>query len=117
MNVKQWEIWNFPYQFQNQNIKTRPVIILSNNAICENSRILKLNILTCRSLRGNDEPRPTEVVIIHGVMYKTAVDCSVIPYVEKSKLDEKTGEIALADQKRIVSGIRSSFGFPYITHS
>jgi len=74
--MRQWDI--YLYRFTQE--RPHPVVILSNDELCDNAEIEYLNGLMCASVRLDRPPKRREAFLdeADGLDWKTAVRCDFV---------------------------------------
>ncbi len=83
--MNKWEIWTHPFPSERD---PHPVVIISPQALCANQKVIGVNALACRSLRGDMAAKSHEVILngADGLDGKTIVDCSLIHVIHKERV-------------------------------
>jgi mRNA-degrading endonuclease toxin of MazEF toxin-antitoxin module len=89
--MKQWDVFMFPFSKE----RRHPVVIVSNDEICQNPDIEEVNALICTSAKVNRPPKSTEETVdeADGLDWKTMVRCDKIHLLPKSHFDNKKGNV------------------------
>ena len=105
--MQQWSIYLFPFESE----KPHPVIIVSNDELCNNRDFPSVNGLLCTTVREGRAPKKREVFLdeTDGLEWKTAARCDFIYALPKNEFKERRGIVSLARRKQISKKIAECF--------
>ena len=108
--MRQWDIYLYAFQQENPH----PVVILSNDELCENADIQYVNGLLCSSVRPDRPLKRREAALdeADGLDWKTAVRCDFIYALQKSLLRERRGRVSESRQVELLRKMRFCFRWP-----
>lgn len=96
-----WEIWTFDFPIEG----THPCVIFTPTARLTNPGCHFVNVLLCRTLRGDlrREPRMTEIILdrADGLEWQTLCRVDALHFVEKAGLRERRGAVCLERRRQI----------------
>lgn len=108
--MKQWDVFLYPYPSQ---ADPHYFVILSQDSLCQNSTVARVNGLACQTVRPANRPaRPFEVYLdrADGFDWKTLVRCHFIYDLDKAMiLGPRKGMITPARIQEIRSKLRAIF--------
>jgi mRNA-degrading endonuclease toxin of MazEF toxin-antitoxin module len=108
--MQQWDIYLYAFQSE----QPHPVVVLSNDEVCENKDLQYVNGLFCVSLRTDRPLKRREMVLdqADGLDWRTAVRCDFIYSLDKTLFREHRGHVGPIRQLEVLRKIRFCFRWP-----